>query len=164
MNWCNPVKKLYHMNYLPSAYILKWSEKYIYIKCRNNIMHRNKAHAQKQSVVFCSAVKEIKCKIYTAKIDVLRSNVHPDQPNWRDCTITATPNILLQCRLAARSLLNSETRQTFGLPPLCASLTEPAHAAILQKEALALILGIKHPNDLTDSISEKQYSKCKFKN
>lgn len=116
MNWCNPVKKLYHMNYLPSAYILKWSEKYIYIKCRNNIMHRNKVYAQKQSVVFCSAVKEIKCKIYTAKIDVLRSNVHPDQPNWRDCTITATPNILLQCRLAAQQ---RDLTDIWSPPTLC---------------------------------------------
>lgn len=165
MNWCKLVKKLYHMNYLPSAYILKWSGKYFYIKRRNNIMHRIKAYEQKQSVVFCSAVKEIKCKIYTAKIDLLRSNVHPDLPNWRGCMITATPNILLQCKLVAQSLPNSGTRQTSGLLlSRCASLMEPACAAIVQKEALALILDIKHPDDLTASISEKQYSKCKFKN
>lgn len=76
--------------------------------------------------------------------------------------VTATPSIPLQCRLAALSLPNSETRHPTD--PSCASLMEPACTQIVQEEALTLILDIKHLNYLTTSISEKQYSKCNFKN
>lgn len=164
MNWRNLVKMLCYMNYLPSAHILRWSEKYFYIKYRYNIIHRNKEYAQKLPVVFCSAVTEIKCKIYKAKIDVLRSTVYT-QSSLSSIAVWSLPLPAfpysadwLHCRCPTARPDRHPT------DPSCASLMEPACTQIVQEEALTLILDIKHLNYLTTSISEKQYSKCNFKN